>query len=150
MMTKSRRHSLRFGRMSVALWPAIVCRLLAATVNQAQAETQASGAAESWGAPGEGLQARIIAVQRSADEQKPVIPTALEKPKFFRAEDATFLVEVKNVGDKPISLQGTRYGKNISPPWPGKSASSEFAPHLFTCEFFSSGGKPIEPPLHEM
>src|SRR5262245_11908131 len=140
MMTKSRRNSLRCGRTLFAVSAAIVCSLVVATMSRAQVETEASGAQETWGALAEGLQARIIAVPRSADEQKPVIPTALEKPKFFRAEEATFLVEVKNVGDKPIALQGTRYGKNISPPWPGKSASNEFAPYLFTCQFFGAGG----------
>src|SRR6478736_6072784 len=151
MTTKPVRNSLRFRRIRIAASPAIVCiGLVVAIISRSQAENEASGAAETWGTPAEGLQARAIAVQRSADEQKPIIPTTLEKPKFFRAEEATFVVEVKNVGDKPISLQGTRYGKNVSPPWPGKSASNEFAPHLFTCEFFGADGKPIEGALHEM
>src|SRR5262245_52106620 len=151
MRTKSRRNSLRFYWALVAVPLAIVCTsLVATTIGRAQAETEASGAAETRGAPAAALQARVMAVPRSADEQKPVIPTAQEKPKVFRAEEAAFLVELKNVGDKPISLQGTRYGKNVSPPWPGKSASGEFAPHLFTCEFFGPGGKAIQPPLHEM
>src|SRR5256885_6102758 len=135
----SRPHSCRFRVLQGA---AILAALFACIIGglpseiQAQSRADDNAAADTWGGAVDGLQARVVAIARSTDEDKPALPSAVESPKFFRAQDATFLVELKNVSDKPISLQGTRYGKNVSPPWPGKSASNEFAPHLFTCEFF--------------
>ena len=62
----------------------------------------------------------------------------------------TFVVELQNVSDKPVIVQGTRYGDSVSPPWPGKSASDEFAPHLCDCEFLDRNGKPLARPVRAM
>jgi len=110
---------------------------------RADADAQASGAADTWGTPADGLQARIIAVSRTTDEQHPEFPALAEAIGFMRAEDATFLVELKNVSDKPILVQGTRYGDSVSPPWPGKSVSDHFAPFLFDYEVIDSAGKAV-------
>ena len=77
-------------------------------------------------------------------------PSAKRQATLSRAEDLTLLVELQNAGDKPLSLQGTRYGDSVTPPWPGKSASDQFAPLLFDCEFFDSQGRPLEGPSHRM
>ena len=64
--------------------------------------------------------------------------------------DLTLLVELQNVSDKPLSLQGTRYGDEFAPPTSGKSASDHFAPLLFDCEFSDSQGRPLAGPSHRM
>jgi len=105
---------------------------------------------EGWGEAAAGLRARIVAVAPDTDEQKPDVATAKRVTKFAHCDDVTLLVELQNVSDQPISLQGTRYGDSISPPWPGKSVSDTFAPHLFDCEFFDKQGKPIDRPSRKM
>ena len=112
----------------------------------AQAAADRAGKEASWGEPSAGLQARIVAVAPDTDEQKPDFATAKRATSLPRPEDLTLLVELKNVSDKAIALQGTRYGDSVTRPWPGKSSSGSFAPYLFTCEFFSKDGKRIEGP----
>jgi RNA polymerase sigma factor (sigma-70 family) len=103
-----------------------------------------------WGNASGGLRARLIAVAPKTDEQKPDPATAGAVKQFAHAEDLTFLVELQNVGAKPISVQGMRYGDTVAAPWPGKSASDIFAPLLFDCEFFDKDGKPLDRPVHGM
>jgi hypothetical protein len=122
---------------------------------EAQAPKRASGVAQKekadagWGEAGGGLRARIVAVAPDTDEQQPDIAAAKRVSQYADSEDVTLLVELKNVSDQPIALQGTRYGNTVSQPWPGKSASDAFAPHLFDCEFFDRQGKPIERPARQ-
>jgi hypothetical protein len=99
----------------------------------------------AWGEASGGLRARLVAVAPNTDEQKPTLAAGVVT-RFARAEDVTFLVELKNVGDKALSLQGTRYGDAVTQPWPGKSASDQFAPVIFDCEFFDKNGKLLDQP----
>jgi hypothetical protein len=151
MKTKSCLRSSPYFRLALSL-TIVWIGFSASAVRQAWADgdAKASGAADIWGAPADGLQARIIAVSRSADEQHPEIPASAEAPSFMRADDATFLVELKNVSDKPILVQGTRYGDSVSPPWPGKSVSDHFAPSLFDYQLIDSAGKPVSAPTGKM
>jgi hypothetical protein len=97
-----------------------------------------------------GLRARVLAVAPETDEQKPNWAAAKRQATVTRAEDLTLLVELQNASDQPLSLQGTRYGDNVTPPWPGRSASGHFAPLLFDCDFFDAQGRAIEGPSHRM
>jgi beta-lactamase regulating signal transducer with metallopeptidase domain len=104
----------------------------------------------SWGQVSNGLRARILAVAPDTDEQKPDWAAAKRQSTLLRAEDLTLLVELQNASDKPLWLQGTRYGDSYAPPTRGKSASDHFAPLLFDCEFFDGQGRPVEGPSHRM
>src|SRR5262245_1644518 len=130
---------------------------LAAVPNAAQAQVKRAAEATpraksgtEWGETVGGLCARVIAVAPDTDEQKPDFAAAKRASKYDHTDDVTLLVELKNVSDQPISLQGTRYGDTVTPPWPGKSVSETFAPYLFDCEYFDRQGKPIEVPSHKM
>ena len=106
-------------------------------------------ARDGWGEPAGGLRIRVIAVAPDTDEQKPKAP-ASPPENFANVEDVTFLVELQNVGDKPVVLQGTRCGDSFGPSKQGTSASEDFAPYLFHCEFFDNQGKPIDRPSRTM
>src|SRR5438128_642391 len=86
----------------------------------AQAAKSAKGEAGEWGAVADGLRARIFAVAPKTDEQKPDISKAQRTSNYGSADKVTLLVELQNVGDKPIAVQGTRFGDSVTPPWPGK------------------------------
>jgi hypothetical protein len=103
-----------------------------------------------WGEAVGGLRARVIAVAPETDEQKPDFATAKRAAQYDHPDDVTLLVELKNIGQEPISVQGTRYGDNVTPPWPGKSASETFAPYLFDCEYLDGDGRPVEFPTRKM
>ena len=98
----------------------------------------------------DGLQARILTVAPDTDEQAPSLATAKPQTQYAQPRDLTLLVELKNVGDHPIVLQGTRYGDSVGPPWPGKSVSDHFAPGLFHCDFLDKEGRRIEEPAHKI
>lgn len=135
-------------RIRLAVPAAVVAlTLLGSVIAQAQAPNRP--ASDGWGEPAGGLRARVVAVKPDADEQKPVLPAA-PAASYTRAEELTLVVELKNVSDKPVSLQGTRYGDSVSPPWPGKSVSESFAPYLFECEFLDAQGKVIDRPGRTM
>jgi hypothetical protein len=141
----------------VRVWPlALVPLLGAALALSALAHPSATNAAppadppaaaSEWGLPDNGLVCRIVCVDPQTDEQHPDMAKAARTNRFARVEDITLLAELKNVGDKRQSVQGVRYGDTVTLPWPGKSSSAEFAPSLFTYEFFDRAGKPIERPL---
>src|SRR6266478_515616 len=103
-----------------------------------------------WGEAVGGLRARVVAVAPDTDEQKPDFTAAKRVAEYDHPDDVTLLVELKNVSQQPIAIQGTRYGDNVTPPWPGKSASETFAPYLFDCEYLDNDGKPIEFPSRKM
>jgi len=132
-----------------ALAPAGDAPSPATAASFASAESQDLGE-PPWGQVSNGLRARVIAVAPDTDEQKPDWVAAERQATLTRAEDLTLLVELQNASDKPLSLQGTRYGDSFGPPTRGKSASDRFAPRLFDCEFFDGQGRPIERPLHGM
>jgi hypothetical protein len=116
----------------------------------AQAAKTAKRQAIEWGAATGGLRARILAVVPETDEQKPDISKAQLTSKYATPEKVTLLVELQNVGQMPIAVQGTRYGDSVTPPWPGKSVSDEFAPLLFSCDFFDKQGQPLDRPTRKM
>ncbi len=64
---------------------------------------------------------------------------------FARGEDLTFAVELKNVGEKPVTLLGVRYGDSYATA-AGKLAVEFFAPHLFEFQFTDGAGRPIPRP----
>ena len=103
-----------------------------------------------WGEPTGGLRIRALAVTPKTDEQQPDFAKAALAGELSSAKDVTLLVELQNVGDKPLSLQGTRFGDSVTPPWPGKGASGTFAPYLFECHLVDKIGKPVEHPSREM
>ncbi|HEV3117918.1 MAG TPA: RNA polymerase sigma factor, partial [Gemmataceae bacterium] len=103
-----------------------------------------------WGKTSGGLRARLVAVAPSTDEQKPNPNTVAVVKQFAHADDVTFLVELQNVSDKPVSVQGTRYGDAVAPPSAGKSVSDTFAPMLFDCDFFDNNGNPLDRPARNM
>jgi hypothetical protein len=125
---------------------AFVALLPSVTFGQSPAK---SNTPAEWGETAGGLQMRVIAVAPDADEQKPDIK-APPADKYSRVDDVTLIVELNNVGNKPVSLQGTRYGDSVGPPYPGKSESDNFAPYLFECDLFDSQGKPIDRPERKM
>jgi hypothetical protein len=139
-------------------WPLVavcaLCSLLLAPVVLPRETTPASnecaaaeqGEEPGWGDAVGGLRARLLAVAPNTDEQKPNVATAKADKRFAHAGDITFLIELKNVSDKAIPLQGTRYGDTVAPPWPGKSVSDQFAPYLFACVFFDKDGKRVKAP----
>jgi hypothetical protein len=111
----------------------------------AEAEEEGSG---GWGEAAGGLRIRVVPIAPTDDEER----IDLDKPvgQFDHGDDLTLGVEIENVSDRPVKLQGTRYGNNVTPPWPGKSVSSRFAPLLFDCEFFDKSGRPVERPQREI
>ena len=109
----------------------VMSAFMALPTGQGPAEAEAAdkaGKDASWGGPSAGLQARIVAVAPDTDEQKPDFATAKRAIPLARPEDLTLLVELKNVSDKAITLQGTRYGDTVSPPWPGKARRTALRP----------------------
>ncbi|MBI3861904.1 MAG: hypothetical protein HY290_08400, partial [Planctomycetia bacterium] len=103
-----------------------------------------------WGEPADGVRLRTIAVAAETDEQKPDFHKAKLATEYPTAKDVTLLVELQNVSNKPLSLQGTRYGDAVTPPWPGKSVSDSFAPYLFECDVLGQNGKPVDHPQRVM
>ena len=154
-MSTARSVSNRGSRSTYRLISCIILGLcVAAFVGTHAKESSGQSPAKKdaqaeWGELAGGLRMRVIAVAPDADEQKPD-PKASPAEKYTNVEDVTILVELKNVGEKPVSLQGTRYGDSVSPPYPGKSASEHFAPYLFGCDFLDNQGKPIDRPDRKM
>ncbi|MBS0262229.1 MAG: hypothetical protein JSS02_09790 [Planctomycetes bacterium] len=109
-------------------------------------------AAVPWGEAASGLRMRAVAVAAETDEQQPDFQKALSARRSGDSEYATpdkvtLLVEIQNVSDRPMALQGTRYGDAVSPPSEGKSFSDVFAPTLFRAEVRDQAGKLIESPV---
>lgn len=100
-----------------------------------------------WGEASESMQARVIAVSPETDEQEPDFSTAARVTTFRRPDEITLLVELKNIGEKPIVLRGVRYGDSVSR-GARKSSTDGFAPHLFRCEFFDAAGTAVVGPAN--
>ncbi len=100
-----------------------------------------------WGEASGGLRIRVVPIAPTDDEESFDIEKRVSQ--FDHADDLTLAVEIQNVSEKPVKLQGTRYGNNVTPPWPGRSVSNLFAPFLFDCEFFDKAGRPVERPERE-
>ena len=141
------RHRLRTS----SAWPLTAGAVLAVVLGMcvAGASSRADSRQQddqSWGKPSGGLQMRIVAVAADADEQHPELAEAHAAKEFSFAKDVTLLVELKNTSDKPIQMQGVRYGETVSDPWVGRSNSKRFAPELFTLKVFNQAGDLIEFP----
>lgn len=108
-----------------------------------RASIEATADAPAFGESTGSLKIGILPVAANTDEQKPSVAGTASGRNFAHSLDLALLVELKNVGDKPVSVQGTRYG-DVGPPWQGKSDSDRFAPLLFDCEFQDKDGKPLD------
>jgi hypothetical protein len=103
-----------------------------------------------WGEPSGGLRMRIMPVPHKTTEQRPDLATVPTSARFASAHEVTFVVELQNVSDKPISLQGTRFGDSTAPPRWGRSCSDFFGPRLFTYELVDKNRKPVDRPVRKM
>ncbi len=107
-----------------------------------------SQAIDAWGEAVDGLRMRVVPIAANSDEEKVSLDQPVEQ---YATDDALTLgAEIQNVSDRPVALQGTRYGDSVTPPWPGKSVSNQFAPLLFTCEFTDASGQLVERVFREM
>jgi beta-lactamase regulating signal transducer with metallopeptidase domain len=97
-------------------------------------------AAANFGPESDGLRCRLVAVPATVDDTSPDMTKAAKT--FARGDDVTFAVELKNVGQKPVTLLGVRHA-NGQPAVDGKLYPEFFAPHLFEFEFADADGKPV-------
>ncbi len=95
----------------------------------------------SFGPESHGLRCRIVTVSPESDDESPDVGKPMTE--FDRPADLTIVVELKNVGDRPIMLLGVRYGENF-PTAKGKLNTRYLGPHLFDLEFTDASGKPIQ------
>src|SRR5262249_30230988 len=65
---------------------------------------------------------------------------------FARGDDVAFAVELKNVGDKAVTLLGVRHHTPRQPAFDGKLATEFFAPHLFEFDVADANGAPVPRP----
>jgi hypothetical protein len=101
------------------------------------------GAQDDWGAESGGLRCRLVAIPPGANDDAPDLSKRTNS--FAGAADVTFAAEIKNVGDKSVTLLGVRYGDSY-PTAVGKLNTEFFGPHLFEFEFTDPAGKPIPRP----
>ena len=104
---------------------------------------QAGAQDNGWGPESRGLRCRLVAVSASTDPELPDVTKTTGT--FAHGNDVTFAVELKNVGEKPVTLLGVRYGESLGKA-AGKLATETFAPHLFEFEFNDAAGRPIPRP----
>lgn len=98
---------------------------------------------QDWGEPNNGIQIRALAVASGTDEQAPEFDVAKQVRDFDDPANVSFVVQFKNVSDKPIRLQGLRYGSSVSKSSQGKSVQSHFGPHLFSIRLQDEAGESI-------
>jgi len=94
---------------------------------------------EQWGSEQNGVACRIVPVATSMDDE--AIDMNQSVAEFTKPDDVTFAVELKNVGDKPVTVLGVRYSKDYAA-MRGKLNANMFGPHLFEFQFTDSDGKP--------
>ncbi len=111
-----------------------------------ESRTQAGQPADDWGPESNGLRCRLIAADSSMDDESPNMTGSTEQ--FSRGENVALAVELKNVGEKPVTLLGVRYGDSY-PTAVGRLATASFAPHLFELEFSDAAGNPVPRPKRE-
>lgn len=122
-----------------------------ASLSVACAASAQEVATSTWGESQNGLQARVVTVAPDTRENGELDFEAVKHASSFdRPEDITLLVELKNVGERPVELLGVRYGDRIQQSHRGRSNSAHFAPHLFQCEFIDSTGQSVKGPDNEM
>jgi hypothetical protein len=100
---------------------------------------------DKWGKEFGGLRCRAVALSTKIDDDQPDL--AQTNSTYTDAGAVTLGVEVKNVGDKPITLLGVRYGDSY-PTAAGKLNTSFLAPHLFSLDI-TQNGKPLARPKRE-
>ena len=114
-----------------------LCPLWAAPVENA------SATGELWGPEANGIRCRLVAVPANADDESPDSRKTADT--YARADDVTFVAELKNVGTESATLLGVRYGESYGSA-SGKLATSWLAPHLFEFEFTDEDGKLVPRP----
>jgi hypothetical protein len=124
-------------------WAGIVTPISLLVVICATAMLAHGVAAEEipFGPPSHGLVCRIATVSPASDDESPDFSSPMRE--FDRATDVTFVMELKNVGDQPVTLLGVRYGDSY-PTAKGKLNTRFLGPHLFDLEFSDAGGQPIQ------
>ncbi|MEX2168195.1 MAG: M56 family metallopeptidase [Pirellulales bacterium] len=114
-----------------------------ATAENHDAPAPATTLSEPWGPDVGGLRCRLVGVPTDVNDEFPD-PTKTTS-NFARSDDVTFAVELQNVGDKPATLLGVRYGDSYGSA-KGKLATASLAPHLFEFEFTAKDGNPVSRP----
>ena len=94
----------------------------------------------SFGSESHGLKCRLVSVSPDSADEAPDL--AKQVGEFARGADLAFVVELKNVSDKPITLLGVRYGESF-PTAKGKLNTNLLGPHLFDFEFANEQGAPV-------
>lgn len=89
--------------------------------------------ADDWGPESNGLRCRLAAIPPSADDDAPQMAPTTDA--FVRGNEATFAVELQNVGKAPLTLLSV-----------GKSDMAFLGPHLFEFTFIGENGKPAPRP----
>lgn len=107
---------------------------------EAAAQPVTTQEVSDWGEESNGLRCRLVAVAASIDDESP--DASVSTSRFARGTDVTFVVELKNVSDGPVTLPGVRYGESYASSV-GKLASSFFAPQLFEFQFTTAEGEPV-------
>ena len=93
-----------------------------------------------WGPASDGLQLRLAAVVPTTDDEAPSVFNRTES--YANGDELTFAVELRNAGDKPLTLLGVRYGEG----WTsgvGTLNTERFGPLLFSFEVTDLANKPI-------
>lgn len=126
--------------LSLAAWFGPAAGISMAQVAPLAAE---SPKLEAWGPVHAGLQARVFPV--SAETSEDALAEATPLASFASAEDVAFVIELKNVSDKPVSLLDTRYGDAYGDS-KGKSNSNWYGQFLCTIDLFNQAGQKVERP----
>jgi hypothetical protein len=110
------------------------------------ARAQDGAEAGVWGPESNGLRCRVVAIDPKTDDEQPDLTATVDS--FATGDDVTLGVELKNVGEKPVTLLGVRYGESY-PTAKGKLNTASMAPHLFALELTDAAGKAITRPQRE-
>lgn len=84
---------------------------------------------EGWGPASRGLRCRITPIASDANDKSPDLTKKADL--YARGQDLTLAVELKNVGEKTVTLLG------------GKENIPFIGPHLFDLEFTNEDGEPV-------
>ncbi len=129
-----------FGVPRLAFWALILALLIISTpASVAFADDQEVD--ETYGPESHGLRCRIVTVSSETDDESPDFTGGTDV--FSDSDQLTFLVELNNVSDKPITLLGVRYGENY-PTAKGKLNTRFLGPHLFDFQFTDEQGEPVQ------
>lgn len=110
----------------------------ATTEQHAVGPTNVDG--DDWAPVSDGIACRLVAISPETDDEEPDLSAVAAS--FAGGEAVTFGVELSNVGDKPVTLLGVRYG-DAYPTAAGKLNTAHMGPRLFEFEFTDVNGAPI-------